>query len=91
MSQIVEKEVLIRNKYGIHARPAAMLVQLANKYKSEIFVIKDTMEVNGKSIIGVMTLAANCGSKLKIRASGDDAQEAVDTITKLFDEKFGEQ
>jgi len=91
MSLTIEKEVLIKNKYGIHARPAAMLVQLANKFKSEISVIKDTMEVNGKSIIGVMTLAANCGSKIKIRACGEDAQEAVDKIAELFDGKFGEQ
>ena len=65
MSKSVEKEIIIKNKLGIHARPAAMLVQLANKFKSDICVCKDSDEVNAKSIIGIMTLAANYGSRLK--------------------------
>ncbi len=91
MSQSFEKDITIVNKLGIHARPAAMIVRLANKFKSDIFITKDSMEVSGKSIMGVMTLAANRGSKIKIRAEGNDAQQAVSELVDLFKNKFGEE
>ncbi|MCB1196660.1 HPr family phosphocarrier protein [bacterium] len=91
MTDKAECRVVIKNKNGIHARPAAMFVQQANKFESDIFIVKDSVEVNGKSIIGIMTLAASYGTKLKLRASGPDAKEAITSLTKLFNEKFGEQ
>ena len=91
MTKKVERKVIIKNKNGIHARPAALFVQLANKFESDIYIMKDSIEVNGKSIIGIMTLAASYGTKLKLRAEGTDAKEAIDSLTKLFNEKFGEQ
>ena len=91
MSQSFEKDITIMNKLGIHARPAAMIVRLANKFKSDIYITKDSMEVSGKSIMGVMTLAANRGSKIKIRAEGADAQEAISELVALFKNKFGEE
>ena len=90
MIRKVERKVVIKNKNGIHARPAALFVQLANKFESDIYIMKDSMEINGKSIIGIMTLAASYGTKLKLRAEGIDAKEAIDNLTKLFNEKFGE-
>ncbi|QSR87753.1 HPr family phosphocarrier protein [Candidatus Methylacidiphilum infernorum] len=83
-------EVLVQNKLGIHARPAAMFVKIANRYESDIRVEKDGEEVNGKSIMGVMLLAASKGSKLKITAVGRDAREAVEALVKLVNTKFGE-
>ncbi len=91
MSDFVEKDILIINKLGIHARPAAMLVQLASKFRSDIYVLKDSVEVNCKSIMGIMTLAANCGSKIKVKAEGKDASQAVEAIADLFKSKFGEE
>jgi len=91
MTQSFERDVVIKNKLGIHARPAAMLVQLSNKFRSEIFITKDSMSVSGKSIMGVMTLAASRGTKLKIKAVGEDAEEAVNKIISLFEQKFGEK
>jgi len=85
-----EREVEIRNRAGLHTRPAAMLVKLSSKYDSEIYLIKDGFTINAKSIIGVMTLAAEFGSKLIIRAEGFDAKNAVESMAKLFDDGFGE-
>ncbi len=85
-----EREVEIKNRAGLHTRPAAMLVKLSSKYDSEIYLIKDGFTINAKSIIGVMTLAAEFGSKLIIRAEGFDAKDAVESMAKLFDEGFGE-
>lgn len=87
---LVVSEVLVQNKLGIHARPAAMFVKIANRYESDIRVEKDGEEVNGKSIMGVMLLAASKGSKLKITAVGRDAKEAVEALVKLVNTKFGE-
>jgi phosphocarrier protein HPr len=84
------KQVQIANKYGLHARPAAEFVKLATRFKSEIGVSKDDIEVNGKSIMGVMMLAAEHGSHIVIRASGEDAREAVDALSKLVVGRFGE-
>lgn len=91
MSKKIERDIVIKNKLGIHARPAALFVQLANRFQSDIILSKDSDEVNAKSIIGIMTLAANFGSKLKIAAEGDDADEAVEALVKLCNDKFGEE
>lgn len=88
--QTAEIEVVVKNRAGLHTRPAAGLVKLAAKYKSEIYIMRDGFAINGKSIIGVMTLAAEQGSVLTVRAEGDDAQEAVKTIAEYFDDGFGE-
>ncbi len=83
--------VTIVNVYGLHARPAAEFVKLANRFRSEILVKKGDLEVNGKSIMGVMMLAAEKGSQLAIRASGEDAEEAVRALVKLVADGFGEE
>ena len=85
-----ERIVQIINKAGIHARPAAEIVKLAAKYASDITVIREDLEVNGKSIMGVMMLAAECGSTLQLKAEGPDAAEALDALEKLIEGKFGE-
>jgi len=86
----VEKEITIINKYGLHARPAMQVVQLAQKYSSNIEVAKDALKVDAKSSMSVMRLAATKGTMLKISANGDDAQQAVDAITELISNGFGE-
>ena len=83
-------QVQIVNKYGLHARPAAELVKLANRFASEVWIRKDEVEVSGKSIMGVMMLAAECGSTVHIRARGDDSQAAVDALAQLIQNRFGE-
>lgn len=83
-------EVQIVNKYGLHARPAAELVKLANRFTSEVWIRKEDTEVSGKSIMGVMMLAAECGSTVEIRARGDDSQAAVDALAQLIQNRFGE-
>ena len=85
-----ERTVQIVNKAGLHARPAAEIVKLAAKYASDITVVRDELEVNGKSIMGVMMLAAECGSTLQLKAEGPDASEALDALEKLIESKFGE-
>lgn len=84
------RRVRIANKHGLHARPAAEFVKTASRFKSEIFVGKDEMEVNGKSIMGMMMLAAECGSEILIRAQGDDAPAAVAELVALVERGFGE-
>lgn len=86
-----EKRIKIENQLGLHARPAALFVQTASKYKSKIFVRKGNLEVNGKSIMGVMMLAAESGSELIVRAEGHDALEAISALVKLVKEKFYEE
>lgn len=85
-----EKTFLIVNTLGLHARAAAQLVQLANRYRSEVHVEKDGLEVNGKSIMGVMMLAAECGSSITIRARGPDAEKAAKALVDLVATGFGE-
>jgi len=87
---MTDKTFVIKNKLGLHARPAAMMVQTAAKFKSKIKIVKDEQEVDGKSIMGLMTLAACAGSNLKIVADGTDEKEAVDTMGKLIESGFGE-
>ena len=85
------KELVIQNKLGLHARPAAMFVRIANRYTCELTVEKDGEEVNGKSIMGLMMLAAGCGSHLKITAIGGDAEQVVKEIENLIKNKFDEE
>jgi phosphocarrier protein HPr len=88
---MVERTVQILNKNGLHARPAAEIVKIAAKYTSEITLARDGTEVNGKSIMGVMMLAAECGASVLLRANGADEQAAVDAIATLIANKFGER
>lgn len=85
-----ERVVQIRNKFGLHARPAAEFVKLANQYQAEITVRKLELEVNGKSIMGMMMLAAECGVEITIRAAGEDAEQAVADLVRLVEQGFGE-
>lgn len=87
---VVERRVTIVNELGLHARPAAAFVKIAGAYQAEISVSRDDMVVNGKSIMGVMTLAAEPGSELLIRAEGDDAQAAADALADLVAKGFHE-
>lgn len=87
---MIERTVTIANKNGLHARPAAEIVKTAAKFKADIHLVRDDLEVNGKSIMGVMMLAAEFGSTLQLRADGPDAEEAVGAIAKLIEGKFGE-
>ncbi|HEX9083194.1 MAG TPA: HPr family phosphocarrier protein [Gemmatimonadaceae bacterium] len=85
-----EREVRILNKLGIHARPAAEIVKTAAKFKSAITIVRDDLEVNAKSIMGVMMLAAEHGAMIVLRAIGDDAEAALDAISAVIANKFGE-
>jgi phosphocarrier protein HPr len=87
---MLERTVRIVNKNGLHARPAAEIVKLAAKFNSEITITKDDLDVNGKSIMGVMMLAAEHGSDITFRAEGPDAQQALDALATLVSNKFGE-
>ena len=86
-----EKEIVIQNKLGLHARPASQFVQLTSKFSSDIILRRGEEEVNGKSIMGVLMLAAPRGTKIKVIARGDDAGEALDRIEHLIANKFGEE
>jgi phosphotransferase system HPr (HPr) family protein len=80
----IEKEAIIKSKLGLHARPAALFVQLANKFDSEIIIKKEKQEVNGKSIMGILMLAAEKGARITIIAQGPDAEEAIDQLIGLI-------
>jgi phosphocarrier protein len=86
----IEKEVTIVNRLGMHARPAAMFVRIASRYRAEIWVEKEGEEINGKSIMGLMMLAAGQGSKLRIRCEGPDAERAIEELAQLIAGKFNE-
>jgi phosphocarrier protein HPr len=88
--QKIEKEITIINRLGLHARPAAMFVRIASRYRSEIWVEKEGEQINGKSIMGLMMLAAGQGSKLLIRCDGPDADKAMEEIEDLIQRKFNE-
>jgi phosphocarrier protein HPr len=81
---VVEKRLVVKNKLGLHARPAALFVQLANKFDCEIVVKKGSQEVNGKSIMGILMLAAGKGSRIFIRAKGLDAKSAIEELERLL-------
>ena len=80
----------IINKLGIHARPAAKLASVSGQYKSKISLAWDGQNVNGKSVLSILTLACPCGSKITVKAEGADAEEAVEALGKLIEDKFGE-
>jgi phosphocarrier protein len=84
------REMMVSNKLGIHARPAAMFVKVANQFDSEILVQKDDETVNGKSIMGLMMLCAGPGSRIRVRAKGTDAGQALEALATLVDQKFNE-
>lgn len=92
LKESVSREVtlLIQNRLGLHARPAALFVQTANRFKSEVEVQKGRTKVNGKSIMGIMTLAAGRGTQITIRATGSDAPKAIASLAKLIRSHFGE-
>jgi phosphocarrier protein len=89
-SATMTKDFLVSNKLGIHARPAAMFVKTANRFSCDIFVEKDGEKVNGKSIMGLMMLAAGPGSKLTVQAQGHDASQALAELETLINRKFDE-
>lgn len=86
----IEKSCLVRNKMGLHARPAALIVQTANRFPCDVTLSKDGQNVNGKSIMGVLMLAAARGSTVLVRAEGDDAAACAAAIAELFDKGFNE-
>jgi phosphocarrier protein HPr len=87
---MVERQVRVVNRLGLHARPAAEIVKTASRFKSEITIIRDDLEVNGKSIMGVMMLAAEYGATITLRAVGPDEEQAVDALAELIASKFRE-
>ncbi len=88
---MIEREITIKNRTGLHTRPAATLVKTAAKYSSDFYIVKDDMEINGKSIIGVMTLAAEQGSTLLLKFEGPDEVDAAAAIIALFENGFDEK
>ena len=88
---MAERSVRILNKNGLHARPAAEIVKVSARFQSEVTLVHDGMEVNGKSIMGVMMLAAECGATLVLRTEGSDADEAIEALAALILNKFGER
>ena len=88
---MAERTVTIVNKLGVHARPAAEIVKTAGRFASNVTIVRDDLEVNGKSIMGVMMLAAECGSQIVLRATGPDADAAIDALVLLVSAKFGER
>ena len=88
---MIRKTIVIENKLGMHARPATMIVKIASKFRSDFRIIKGDMEINGKSIMGVMTLAAEYGSELELVADGVDEEYLIREIAELFASKFGEE
>jgi phosphocarrier protein HPr len=89
-AQKLEKEFTIVNRLGLHARPAAMFVRIASRHRAEIWVSKEEEEINGKSIMGLMMLAAGQGSKLRIRCEGPDADKAMEELEELIKAGFNE-
>ena len=87
---MLSKELVVQNKMGIHARPAAMIVRITNKFKADAFVEKEEEQVNGNSIMGLMMLAAGKGSKVKFLATGEDAAQMLAELEQLFGRKFDE-
>lgn len=88
---MIERDVTVKNRAGIHARPAALIVQTAGKYDSRILFKKDGEEINAKSIMGIITLGAAYNSTINICADGPDEQDAIDALSSLFENKFEEE
>jgi phosphocarrier protein len=91
VTQRIEKTFTIVNSLGLHARPAAMVVQTANRFRSEVQFEKDGLQINAKSIMGVLTLAAGRGSSVLVSCEGPDAAEAMAALAKVFESGFGER
>ena len=89
-ANLIKKHLVVKNKLGLHARPAALFVQTANKFGSQIRVAKKDQEVDGKSIMGIMMLAVECGSEIIIKARGPDSEQAVQALVDLVRSKFKE-
>jgi len=87
---VITRTVIIANKLGLHARPAALLVTVATRYASDVFLTKDSLRVNGKSIMGVMMLAAEKGSELMVEVNGPDEERAIEEIVRVVESGFGE-
>ncbi|MBN2092409.1 HPr family phosphocarrier protein [candidate division KSB1 bacterium] len=87
---MIEKDFIIPNKLGLHARPAALLVKTLSRFDADIYITKDNQVVNGKSIMGVMTLAAEYGSTVRFRISGEDEEDVVGAVEEVFAIKFNE-
>ncbi len=87
---MIECDLTIENQLGLHARPAALFVQTTNRFKSKIKVIKDDLTVDGKSIMGLLTLAAAQGTSLRVIVEGEDESHLIESLKKLFSSKFGE-
>ena len=81
---LIEKKLTIKNEQGLHARPAALFVQIANKYESDVLIRKGRQEVNGKSIMGLLTLAAEKGSSIRLKVDGPDAEETMRELEKII-------
>lgn len=88
---MIERTLTVVNRAGLHTRPAAMLVKAASAFTSDIYLVKDGFHVNAKSIIGVMTLAAECGSNVVLQVNGNDEVRAAETLCELFTSGFGEE
>ena len=88
---MIQKTIVVKNKSGLHARPAAQFVKIANKYKSDIEIEKQGMKVNAKSIMGVMSLAVSPGTEIAIYAKGKDEAEAMEELVALIESHFGEE
>jgi phosphocarrier protein len=86
----IERTFVIGNKLGLHARPAAVFVQTANRFEASLEIQKEDLKIDGKSIMGIMTLAAEMGSSITVRATGKDATEAMEALAKLIESNFGE-
>jgi phosphocarrier protein len=87
----IEQEIKISNKLGLHARAAAQFVKTANQFSCDVVILKNRMKVNGKSIMGVLTLAASLGTTIKIICNGSDSQEAMAALIELVENKFSEE
>lgn len=88
---MIERELTVRNKAGIHTRPASMIVRTASKFDADVILRRDRYEINGKSVIGVMTLAAEQGATLTLVVDGQDEKAAADALEDLFEDGFGEE
>lgn len=87
---MIQREITLLNRLGLHIRPAAQFTKIASKYKADVFLVRDNMRINAKSIMGVMMLAAGQGSKLVIECTGDDEEQVCNELVQLVENKFGE-
>lgn len=88
---MVEHKLIIQNRYGLHARPAALFVEIASKYDADVKIIKDDVEVNGKSIMGLLILAAEKGNEIILRSNGKDEADLIQALVALLEGKFNEE